>query len=82
MLFRSPDLIIADYRLGEGATGAQALEQIQGWLQRPVPGIILTGDTEPQRISEAEASGYRLLHKPIHADKLVEEIQALRGAAV
>src|SRR5690606_10745563 len=54
-------LIIADYRLGEGVTGADAIRAVRERLGEPVPAIIITGDTSPERIREATRSGLRLL---------------------
>ncbi len=60
-------MIVADYRLGEDVTGVEAIRAIQPLLARPAPAIIVTGDTSPDRIREAQASGYPLLHKPLEA---------------
>lgn len=70
-----PQVVVADYRLRGGVTGAMAIARIRDYLGFPVPGIILTGDTEPQRIAEAEASGYRLLHKPLQPERLLDAIR-------
>jgi CheY-like chemotaxis protein len=70
------DLIIADYRLGDGATGQDAIEALCAYVGRSVPAIIVTGDTSPSRIREATASGYRILHKPISGEELHEAIVA------
>lgn len=70
------DLIIADYRLGEGATGLDAIAALCAHIGRAVPAIIVTGDTSPTRIKEATASGHRLLHKPITGEELHEAIVA------
>ncbi|MFV3372183.1 ATP-binding protein [Pseudomonas sp. NY15435] len=64
------DLILTDYRLGEGQTGADAIRRIRGYLSRRVPALIVTGDTSPERIREAAASGSQLLHKPLDTDQL------------
>lgn len=64
------DLILTDYRLGEGQTGADAIRRIRGYLSRRVPALIVTGDTSPERIREAAASGSQLLHKPLETDQL------------
>ncbi len=69
-----PDLIITDYRLEAGSTGAAAISAVRSKIGRSVPAIILTGDTEPRRIAEAEASGFRLLHKPVDPEGLIETI--------
>lgn len=70
------DLIIADYRLGDGVTGLDAIEALCAHIGRSVPAIIVTGDTSPSRIKEATASGYRILHKPISGEELHEAIVA------
>jgi len=70
------DLILTDYRLGEGQTGEDAIRQIRYYLSRQAPALIITGDTSPARIREAAASGNRLLHKPLDTDQLREAIAA------
>ena len=72
----SVDLIITDYRLGDGATGLDAIDALCAHIGRSVPAIIVTGDTSPSRIKEATASGHRLLHKPITGEQLHEAIVA------
>src|SRR5258708_30860103 len=34
-------------------------------LRAPVPAFLISGDTAPERLREARASGYYLLHKPV-----------------
>ncbi|PKU21433.1 NahK/ErcS family hybrid sensor histidine kinase/response regulator [Telmatospirillum siberiense] len=60
-----PDLILADYRLQSGTTGVQAVNLIRARLKIALPAIILTGDTAPERLRQAKASGHGLLHKPV-----------------
>lgn len=74
-----PDLVLADYRLRDGLTGAQAIERIGRALGRKIAGILLTGDTEPRRIAAAKASGFRLLHKPLDPDELRSVIAEIRA---
>ena len=64
-------MIIADYRLGGDATGVDAIRVIQPLLAAPAPAIIITGDTSPDRIREASASGFPLLHKPLEPQVLL-----------
>lgn len=68
-------MIIVDYRLGEDVTGVQAVRAIQPLLKQPARAIIVTGDTSPDRIREAESSGYPLLHKPLEAETLLNALQ-------
>jgi PAS domain S-box-containing protein len=65
-----PDVIIADYRLGERETGVDAVTLIRTHFAQPVPALLLTGDTAPQRLREADASGLPLLHKPVKPEVL------------
>lgn len=58
-------LIISDLRLKGAANGIVAIRQLAKLFDRPVPGMILTGDTDPKRLREARLSGYPLLHKPV-----------------
>lgn len=60
-----PDLIIADYRLQDMTTGADAIQRIRQHLGASIPGLIVTGDTAPNRISDARESGITLLYKPV-----------------
>ncbi|MGE5517304.1 MAG: PAS domain S-box protein [Bacteroidota bacterium] len=69
---RVPDLVLADYRLQNGDTGGQAIARVEVHL-RPVaklPAIILTGDTAPERLQQAQALGHGLLHKPVQPEAL------------
>lgn len=72
----SVQLVIADYRLAEPITGAQALQQILAACPPSTLGAIITGDTSPQHIREAVASGYTLLHKPIEPAALRKLIES------
>ncbi|MEO5375374.1 MAG: PAS-domain containing protein [Alphaproteobacteria bacterium] len=66
----APDLVVADYRLPDGRTGGEAIVRLRETLGVPVPGILVSGDTAPERLREARASGFQLLHKPVHAANL------------
>ena len=65
-----PQIVLADYRLRGEATGVEAIRQVQQALGSPIPAAIVTGDTAPDRLREAKASGYPLLHKPLNGGKL------------
>ena len=71
----SPDIIIADYRLGGGENGSDAILDVCKNCGIDIPGILLTGDTDPRRIACATRSGFSLLHKPIDHVALVACIQ-------
>jgi signal transduction histidine kinase/DNA-binding NarL/FixJ family response regulator len=60
-----PDIIISDYRLGVGKTGFDVIARIRRTFGAPIPAFLISGDTAPERLREASASGYYLLHKPV-----------------
>jgi two-component system, sensor histidine kinase len=62
---RQPDLIISDYRLGNGKTGFDVIERLRSSFSAQIPAFLISGDTAPERLREASASGYYLLHKPV-----------------
>ncbi|MBZ7925370.1 response regulator [Ensifer adhaerens] len=71
------DLVLTDYRLEDGQTGIGAIRDVSRYFGRDVPALILSGDTSPARLKEVTESGYRLLHKPLDAARLEEEIEAM-----
>jgi len=60
-----PDLIISDYRLQDGKTGVDAIERLRDEFSAPIPAFLVSGDTNPEPLRHAQASGYHLLHKPV-----------------
>ena len=60
-----PDLIISDYRLADGHTGIEAIQQLRSALRARIPAFLVTGDIAPERLREASANGLHLLHKPV-----------------
>ncbi len=65
-----PELLIVDYRLQGRYSGLEAVAILHKVLRRYVPALVITGDTAPDHLREAEASGYPLLHKPVQPAKL------------
>ena len=61
----APDVVISDYRLRGQRTGAHAIHELRDLLGQPVPALIITGDTAPERLREAMSTGVPLLHKPL-----------------
>lgn len=76
-LVRAPDVIIADYRLREGRTGYDAIQKVRAHFRQRIPGIVITGDTAPERLREARSSGCPLLHKPVNPDKMRAMVEQL-----
>jgi CheY-like chemotaxis protein len=65
-----PDLIICDYRLRAGETGLEVIDSLRSEYNATIPAMLITGDTAPDRLAEARASGLLLLHKPVPNGKL------------
>lgn len=75
-----PDIVLADFRLRGEESGIKAIRQLRE-RQPALPALLISGDTAPDRIQEAEAEGLSLLHKPVSVDELLQAIQqALEGA--
>ena len=76
-----PDLIICDYRLRGEENGLGAIERLRSEYNQSIPAMLITGDTAPDRLAEAQASGLLLLHKPVSNSKLRAAIVNLVGSA-
>jgi signal transduction histidine kinase/CheY-like chemotaxis protein len=72
-----PDLIICDYRLPGGENGIEVVRRLQAIGAGAPPALLITGDTAPERLREAEASGLPVLHKPVSSARLRAAVQAL-----
>lgn len=64
------DLVLSDLRLRAGDSGVAAIEAVRE-LQPGVAAVLITGDTAPERLRDLEASGLRLLFKPVSLDQLL-----------
>ncbi|MCW2248149.1 signal transduction histidine kinase/ActR/RegA family two-component response regulator [Azospirillum fermentarium] len=72
-----PEVIVTDFRLPGALTGVDIVRAVGDIAGHPVPGVILTGDTAPERIREAVATGCRLLHKPFTPSLLKDALAAI-----
>lgn len=67
---RRPDLIVCDLRLRGNELGTSVVETLRTEYNEVIPAILVTGDTAPDRLAEAKASGLLLLHKPVSNARL------------
>jgi two-component system, sensor histidine kinase len=67
---RVPDLVISDYRLRGEENGITVIENVRHEFNACIPAFLITGDTGPERLREAAASGLSILHKPLNPAKL------------
>ena len=78
---RAPDAIICDYRLRGEENGMVVIQRLQSACAADVPAVLISGDTAPERLREAKASGYHLLHKPVQPARLRAVLSHLCSAA-
>lgn len=73
-----PDLVLADFRLRGNDSGISTIQAVhERWPA--VPAVLVSGDTAPTRLQEAQYAGIRLLHKPLPLDVLRQELAAARS---
>jgi signal transduction histidine kinase/FixJ family two-component response regulator len=65
-----PDLVVSDYHLPDGETGIEVIDRMRDAFGMPIPAFLVSGDTSPERLREAHAKGYYLLHKPVSPMRL------------
>lgn len=68
------DIFISDYRLRGQESGVDAIYEVRAIMNRHLPALLITGDTAPERLRDAHASGVQLLHKPVDPDVLYQAI--------
>jgi signal transduction histidine kinase len=67
---RQPDLIVADYWLGNGETGLEIIQDLRRDAEMPIPAIILTADHDVARAVVAQAHDIVFLQKPANAQRI------------
>jgi len=65
-----PDVIVADYRLREHRTGADAIDALRKRFGAKIPALLASGDTTPELFKEARERGLLLLIKPVRAARM------------
>lgn len=71
---KRPDLLISDYRLRAQRTGAEAITALRAAMGSELPALLITGDTAPERLRDAKATGVPLLHKPVSPSLLYQSL--------
>jgi two-component system, sensor histidine kinase len=66
----SPDLIIADYHLDDGANGFDAIDLVQKQIEAMAPACIITADHSDAVTAAAAARGMEILRKPVRPAEL------------
>jgi CheY-like chemotaxis protein len=77
-----PGLIVCDYRLRAHEDGIRVIERLRlEYNDDEIPGMLITGDTAPDRLREAQESGLLLLHKPVSNSRLRAAITHLMSSS-
>lgn len=63
------DVLLSDMRLQAGDDGLQVLQAVRA-IQPGLRAALITGDTGPDRLRQAQSAGVPLLHKPVTLDAL------------
>ncbi|WP_321350444.1 hypothetical protein [Halopseudomonas oceani] len=64
----------------DGQTGADVVAALRERLGVLPPTFIITGDTAPDRLREAQSTGALLLHKPLDTARLHDAISQMLSA--
>ncbi len=78
---RRPDIVMADYRLQDGRTGTEAILAIRALFNYPIPGLILTGETDPKFLRECTGHDVGIAHKPVMPSQLGRALEQQLNAA-
>ena len=71
-------LIISDYRLREHQTGIDAIKRLhEEYNDEAIPALLVSGDTDPQRLAEVAEHGWPMQNKPVDPDRLRSTIARL-----
>jgi DNA-binding NarL/FixJ family response regulator len=74
------DLLISDYRLGDGETGTQVIAKLREILGISLRAVLTTGDTSSAIKELPRDPHLRIASKPINADELLTLLRALLAA--
>jgi CheY-like chemotaxis protein len=66
--------VLSDFRLRHGDSGIVALRAVRH-LHPQVRAALVTGDTAPSRLRDAQWAGVPLLHKPVQLEELLRVLQ-------
>lgn len=65
-----PDVIFSDYRLDEGRTGLEVLQQCKLRLGSRFEGVIISADRTDDMMQGIKANGFSFIAKPVKPLKL------------
>jgi CheY-like chemotaxis protein len=65
-----PDVILSDYRLDNGRTGLEVLQQFRLRLGDSFTGVIISADRTESMLQGIKSNGFKFIPKPIKPLKL------------
>jgi len=71
------DALVVDYRLAGPLNGIEAAAELWRLAGRSLPTILVTGDTDPDRVRAAYASGLTVMFKPVQPEVLLQTLREL-----
>jgi two-component system CheB/CheR fusion protein len=72
-----PRLIISDYQIPGPENGLEIIGKIRTIVGEDLPAILMTGDTLPERMRDAQLMNCQVLHKPARSDVLLPMLRQL-----
>ena len=70
-------LIVSDYYLNQNYNGCDVIENIKKIVARKVPAMVITAETDPERLEEIRLTGNSVFRKPLKPSTLRVAIQRL-----
>lgn len=74
-----PDAIVSDVHLGDQQAGPELVGLVRRRLQRPLPAILMSGDTSPRRAGYEDLADVQYMSKPVDPDRLLATLHSLTG---
>jgi signal transduction histidine kinase/CheY-like chemotaxis protein len=71
------DLVVSDLRLANQEDGLDAVEQVRKAYGAPLPAVMMTGDTSPDRVKRVHESGHQVLFKPVRSRDLHAALRSI-----
>lgn len=71
----SPELVIADLRLGDGLDGLGLIEHLRLRSAQPLPAVLITGDAVSNEVRQTQRGPLTLLRKPVKPAQLRALVQ-------
>jgi len=73
---QAPDILLTDLRLRGTDSGISTIRAVRELFPN-LPALIISGDSSPDKMLEAQAAGISVIHKPVSSTVLLAEIAKL-----